>query len=742
MPQRRTAYFLVTMIGLCRAMASAAEAPAAPSFRNDVMAVLSKLGCNSGTCHGNLSGKGGFKISLRGEDPEGDYYIITRDQFARRTDPADPLNSLLLLKATAAIPHEGGKRTSPDSPEYRMLRDWIAAGAPRDSQSAPLAAKLTVEPAEKVIADPVDRVQLKVTATYSDGSQRDLTSLAVYEPTTVTVEVSPGGLVQRKKPGETAVIVRYLNLQQTVRLAFIPDRPDFVFKAPPAAGKIDQLIFAKLQSVKINPSPICDDATFLRRAYLDLIGVIPTADEARRFMADRATDKRAKLIDTLLARPEYADYWSLKWADLLRIEEKVLDKKGVAAFHAWVRQSIAENKPMDRFVSEILTATGSTYQNAPANYYRSLRDPSSRVEAVAQVFLGTRMQCARCHNHPFERWTMDDYYGMASLFSRIDYKIIENKRTDKNDRMQFIGEQIVNLSNTAPVTHPRTNQPARPRFLGSDVTGLKDTDNRLDRLAEWVVSPQNPLFARAMVNRVWSHLMGRGIVEPVDDLRASNPPSNPELLDALARDLAENHFDLRRLIRRIAASTVYQLDWRTNDTNADDTANFSHGLIRRLTAEQMLDSVAQLTGSAMKFDGVSEPLRASQMAGVTSPGRSKNLQSGDRFLKLFGKPPRLLNCECERVNETALGQVIELTSGPAIAQALADPQNRLARILKEGDPPTKMIDELYWSALSRPPASAESNSLGGDLDRSQNRRATLEDIGWALINSKEFLLRR
>jgi hypothetical protein len=737
---RRIALVLAVILHTLGCVAARAEAP--PTFQNDVMAVLSKLGCNSGTCHGNLNGKGGFKLSLRGEDPAADYLALTRDQMGRRVDPLDPAQSLLLLKATAAIPHEGGKRTSPDSPEHRVLGQWIDAGASRDSQATPRAVKLVVEPGRVVATEPTDRVQLKATVEYSDGTNRDVTWLACYEPTGVNIEATAGGLIKRKKPGESSVLVRYLHLQQTVRVAFIPDRPGFVFRAPPAANRIDELVFAKLQSLRMNPSPVCDDTTFMRRAYLDLTGLPPTAQEARRFAADTSADKRAKLVDELLDRPEFADFWAVKWADLLRVEEKVLDKKGVEVFHGWVRQAMADNLPMDRFARQILSATGSTYKNPPANFYRALRDPTARTEAVAQVFLGTRMQCARCHNHPFERWTMDDYYGLSAMFAKIDYKIVENKRTDKNDKHQFIGEQIVELTGKAPVIHPRTNQPAPPRYLGAAAEDIPEKDNRLNQLARWVTSPDNPLFARSMVNRIWAHLMGRGIVDPVDDLRASNPPSNPELLQELARSFIRGGFDQKQLIRAIMKSTVYQLDWRGNDTNAEDEANFSRGVVRRLTAEQLLDSIAALTGVPPAFEGYDQPIRAAQVRGVIQVGRKANATPGDRFLKTFGKPPRLLNCECERVNQTALSQVIELTSGPAISDALRATDNRLADLLKSHDSPSRLIEELYWAAVSRAPTAEETESMTRHLEQAPDRRAGLEDVAWALINSKEFLLRR
>jgi len=727
------------LIAFLPALAAADEI----SFRNDVMAVLSKAGCNAGACHGNKSGKAGFKLSLRGQDAEQDYLTLTRDTFARRTNPLDPDQSLILLKPTTAIAHEGGLRFNRDSQEYQILRNWIAAGTPADSASVPRLTKIDVTPKEQILVDPQNSTQLHVIASFSDGSQKDVSTLAVYEQATELAKISPAGLVTRDRTGETTVVVRFLNLQQPVRLAFLPSRPTFVWSNPQPANYIDEQIFAKLRSFRINPSKPATDGEFVRRAYLDLLGILPTADEARAFVSDQSPDKRARLVDELLNRPEFADFWALKWADLLRLEERALDKKGVTAFHHWIRESIASNKPLDQFVREMIAGRGSTYINPAANYYRANRDPVTRAEATAQLFLGTRLQCAQCHNHPFDRWTQDDYYSWAAVFSRIGYKVLENRRRDNNDSHEFIGEQIVYESRDGSVKNARTNQPALPRLLGTSDSDFPDDQSRLDHLASWLTSPENPFFAKSQANRIWFNLMGRGIVDPIDDFRATNPPSHPQLLDALAKDFVDHHFDVRYLIRLIMNSQAYGLSSEPNDTNLDDEINYSHVLPRRLSAEQLLDATHQVAGVPTNFNGYPEGIRASQVAGVQAERRRgpKN-SAADRFLTIFGRPQRLLTCECERSGETTLNQAFQLISGPEISQLLSNPGNRLAALLASHQSPGQIINDLYWTSLSRPPTSIELSESVKYLTESKDKRQALEDITWALVNAKEFVLRK
>ena len=703
------------------------------------MAVLSRAGCNAGACHGNRNGKGGFKLSLRGQDPDDDYDALTHDLFARRVNPIDPDQSLILLKPTAQLAHQGGKRFAIGSLEYRILREWIAAGVPRDGTSVPVLQRLEVSPSQRVLVDPEDRVQIKAIAVFSDGSRRDVSNLAVYEQSAELAKLSPDGLVQRQRPGETAVVVRYLNRQQVVRLAFVPARPDFEYKPVAARNYIDEQVFAKLRTLRMNPSGPCSDNEFARRAYLDLLGILPTADEAREFVADTSPQKRSRLVDQLLQRPEYADFWALKWSDLLRNEERTLDRKGNQAFHRWIRQSVAENKPLDQFVRELVSARGSTYENPPANYYRANRDAVTRGEATAEVFLGVRLQCAKCHNHPFDRWTQDDYYNWADVFARVDYKILENRRTDTNDGHEFIGEQIVFEDPSGDVKDPRPGHSPKPRLLGA--SDISNDHDRLDALASWITSPENPYFARAQVNRIWFNLMGRGIVDPIDDFRATNPPSHPELLDALAADFVAHGYDVRYMIRLIMGSQTYGLSCEPNETNADDEINYSHVIPRRLTAEQLLDAQHEVTGVPTDFAGYPKGLRAAQLPGV-HVARPNRPSVADQFLATFGKPPRLLVCECERSGDTTLGQTFQLISGPELAHLLSDPDNALTKLLDQGKANEQIIDDLYWSALTRPPSDAERDAMIEHVSAAKDRRKALEDVGWALLNAKEFVLRK
>ncbi len=740
------AIIAIVAIATFGTQASAADsAEPKASFRNDVMAVLSKAGCNAGPCHGNQNGKASFKLSLRGDDPEFDLNALTRDMFARRVNSADPDESLLLLKATTQLAHEGGLRFRKESPEYDILRRWIAAGAIDDTDTAPKITKLEVTPTERIVIEPAKEVQLSARASFSDGTVRDVTSLTVYEPASTAVKVSHDGLVTRDGPVETTILVRYLNQHVPVRLAFIPARPDFAWRKTPANNFIDDHVFTKLQTLRMNASALCTDNEFVRRAFLDLLGLLPTADEARAFVADQRKDKRARLIDTLLERPEFAEFWALKWSDVLRNEEKVLDRKGVQAYYNWIRQSLAENKPHDQFVREIVSARGSTYQNPPANFYRANRDAVTRSEATAQLFLGTRLQCAKCHNHPFDRWTQTDYYDWANVFARIDYKVLANNRADGLDKHEFNGEQVVYLAREGGVTNPRTGKPAIPRFLGETTKPLtgnsKPETDPLAALAQWLTAQPN--FARSQVNWVWFQLLGRGIVDPIDDFRPTNPPSHPALLTQLAGDFAKHTFDLRHLIRLIMTSRSYQLSSEPTPDNSDDAINFSHALPRRLSAEQLLDTQHQVLDVPAKFSGYPDGLRAAQLPGGSPVRRNEGKNGGsEKFLAMFGKPARLLACECERSSETTLGQTFQLISSPEINSLLTQKDNRLTALLASGKTDADLATELYWTALSRPPTPAEAASATRLLSEASGKRAALEDLAWALLNAKEFVLRK
>ncbi len=771
------------------------------SFRNDVMAVLSKSGCNLGTCHGNARGKGGFQISLRGQDPESDLIVLTKDQFGRRANPNEPDQSLMLLKPSMRLAHEGGKRFSVDSSEYRVLREWIASGMPDDGAEARQLNQLHVTPDEVFLSGEIGeraegelrgwQQQIAVTAEFSDGSSRDVTSLAVYEVSQPIADVSHDGLVVGRSAGEVTVIVRYLQQQVAVRIAFLPTRNDFAWSAPDPVNFVDEHVFAKLQRLKINPSPVCDDATFIRRVTFDLIGLPPTADEAKRFVVDPSDEKRTILIESLFERPEFSDWWAVKWADLLRIEEKTLDRKGVENFHAWLRDAFATHKPLDQLAREIVAGRGSTYEVPPANFYRALRTPFERSEAVGQLFLGVRLQCSKCHNHPFDRWTQDDYYSWGSVFARVDYKIIENRRRDSNDKHEFDGEQIVFLNETGEAKDPRTNLPRAAKFLG-DANKLEPQSDPLNGLADWLTDAHHDRFVQMLANRTWQQVMGRGIVDPIDDFRATNPPSNPALLKAIAKHLAfgsqstrrrleatatpraiANHsgfgsragqgptnsnsasdsehtvsegdgsFDLRGLLRVILNSHTYQLSSGLNETNRDDEINFSRALVRRHSAEQLLDAASQVLDIPLEFSGYPAGRRAGQLPGVSaSRARENGPSDADRFLRLFGKPPRLQSCDCERSDETTLGQTFQLVSGALINRLLATKGNRLDVLISSKESLQEIVTELYWLALTRPPHEVELMATVRFLEKSTSRRAALEDVTWGLFNSNEFLLRR
>jgi hypothetical protein len=712
------------------------------SFDRDAMAVLSKAGCNSGACHGNLNGKGGFKLSLRGEDPAADYQSLLRSADQRRVNRLDPAASLILQKPTGQVVHQGGLRFKRESLEYQILADWIAAGTPGPDANSPQVARVEVTPAEAVLIEPVREVQLTVVAHFSDGSRRDVTPLACFEATNRNVTIGHDGLVACETLGETTVLVRYLNQQLAMRLAFLPANPNFAFASPDAANYIDELVFGKLQALRMNPSSLVDDATFIRRATLDAIGLLPTADEARQFVSDPAPDKREQLIERLVARPEFAEHWALKWSDLLRNEEKVLDAKGVDLFSTWIRDWIAAGKPLDHFVRELVSARGSTYDNPPANFYRANRDPLTRGETAARLFLGVRLQCARCHNHPYDVWTQDDYYNWAAVFSRIDYQILANKRRDRLDKHEFNGEQVVLIKDSGEVKNPRTGADAVPRFLGGYAPAQHPVEDRLPPLAAWLTSADNSAFVRSQVNFVWYHLLGRGIVEPIDDFRVTNPPSNPPLLDALASDFAANGFDLRALVRTIMTSRTYQLSAEPNDTNQGDESNFAKAIVRRLPAETLLDAQFQAIGAALEFNGYPEGTRAGQVKGtIRVRSRDKRPASADRFLKTFGKPERLLACECERSNETTLKQAFTLIGDEGLNDLLADESNRLADLAKSDLPPAEIAAVLYWSALTRAPNSDELAAAESLLLSAEDRLAALQDLAWALVNSKEFVFR-
>ena len=712
--------------------ASEADRTRPSSYRRDVAALLSKAGCNSGPCHGNINGKGGFRLSLRGDDPAFDLVMMARDAFGRRVDLGEPSRSLAFLKPTGLVPHEGGRRFGNDSPEAAALLGWIKSGARDDLAEAPGLVRLEVFPSSRINAAPTLSQQLVVTASFADGSIRDVTRQASYDLDDPTrVAVSPDGRVEAKRAVETTVAVRYLGGRGVSRIAFLPDRPGFIWREPSAVNKLDAAVFSKLKAHKIYPSGPSTDATFLRRAYLDALGVLPTPDEARSFLANPDPTKRPKLVDQLLTRPEFADFWALKWADLLRNEEKTMGPKGVWVFQRWLRDQIAAGVPLDLFARRLVASTGSNYANPPTNFYRTNRDAPSATEAVAQVFLGVRLQCARCHNHPYDSWTQADYYGLSAYFTNLRRKQVDNRRLDNLDIHEIKGDEVVYLEGQPGANHPRTGERLGPKPPDGPKPKLGNDPDALAALADWL-TVDNRQFARNMANRIWFHLVGRGVVEPVDDFRESNPPSNPALLDALTDELIAGGYRLRPLVALIMKSSTYGFDARPDETAIDDEANFSHASVRLLPAEVLIDAICQALERPEPYDQSPRGVRSVQMPGA---------RPGGSFLRTFGKPDRLLTCECERSESTTLAQAFQLINGEAIRAKLTDEDNRIGRLLQAGLDESKILDELALAALGHPLDASRSASFLDHLARAANRRKAWEDVAWAMLNSKEFLLR-
>jgi hypothetical protein len=720
----KTARVLVSVIDL--------DKPSATSFRNEVIAALNVGGCNAGACHGTPSGKNGFKLSLRGFDPAADYVQLTRDAIGRRTDRQQPDASLILQKGLGRVPHEGGQRFLPDSVPVQALRDWLAEGLLDDPTNTAVLKSIDILPGSRVQRAPARWQQLAVLGHFSDGSVRDVTRLTVFSSSDPAVaDVSSTGLVSFKQPGEVAILCRYLMQLQTIRLTYLEPRDNLVWTDPPENNYIDKFVFAKLKMLSIPPSDLCTDAEFIRRACLDVCGILPSPKEVRDFLADGSANKRAKLIDALLERSEYADFWTLKWSDVFRSSRKAIQVKGTHVFQRWLRDRIVANTGFDALVREILTASGSTFANPAANYYRVARDPQNLAETTAQLFFGIRMQCAKCHNHPFERWTQDDYYSMAAFFARVRHKR-DPLEPGPNPKLPVGAAEIIYDGRSGEVMQPRTGQVMKPKFMGGAVPNIAPGTDRRQVLADWLTSGDNPFFAKSVANRIWYHLQGKGIVDPVDDFRDSNPSANDELLDALAKDFVAHKFDVKHLIRVIMNSRTYQLSAQTNPYNAEDNKYFSHAVTKLLTAEQLLDAICAATEVPEKFAGLPLGTRATQLpdSDVAHP-----------FLKTFGQPARELACECERESDSNLAQALQLINGPTINEKVRNPNNRIGRLLKEKRPEVEMLDELYLSTLSRLPNQENVKVALEHIARAPDKLKAWEDIQWALLNAKEFLFR-
>ena len=632
------------------------------SFRREVIPILTKHGCAAGACHGSPSGKGGFRLSLRGFDAEFDETTLIREAFGRRVNPADSESSLLLRKPLMEIAHGGGRKLRRTDPGYGMLSRWITQGCPVDPRAGNICRELVLAPYQKLRQWPEVRFGLRVTARFDDGSERDATLLSDFTSTDDTVAtVSAAGEVLGLERGDATIVVRYLDQLAVAPVTILKPVEGFAWPDPPVNNPIDRLLFAKQQQLQIVPSELCTDGEFVRRLYLDVLGVLPTADEVRTFLADPSPTKRAALIDQVLQREEYAQYWALKWGDLLQVKASKLSSAGVSKFHEWLVRVLRDNVPHDQFAAELLTATGSTFENPPANFYRAATDVDACSEAVSQIFLGIRIQCAKCHNHPYERWTQDHYYGLGAFFRRVQ------RRPERDS-----DELTIWLANSGEVTQPRTLQTIQPLVPLDGVVNVPTGTDRRVALAKWLTSPRNPFFAKAGVNRIWGHVMGRGLVDPVDDFRDSNPASHPELLDWLAGEFVGHGFDQKHILRLILNSRTYQLSSRTNRFNEGDGKLFSHSIARPLTAEPLLDALCAVTGVAEKYAGLPAGTRATELP---SP------DVGNDFLKVFGQPARNTVCDCERSREPKLSQALQLLSGEFIQAKLKHKQSRLMRHL-------------------------------------------------------------
>lgn len=688
-----------------------------PRFVTDVIPVLTRHGCNQGACHGAAQGKGGFKLSLQGYDPEADYETITRAAAGRRVSPAQPENSLLLRKPTMAVSHRGGKLFAAGSPAYRLLTDWITAGMPAPEASEPHVTSLEVVPPVRTLAVG-QKQRFRVYARFADGMRRDVSEDALFSVSDGTVaQVTPDGLANVVGKGEGAILIRYRDLVATASVVspFAKPRP-LAAKAP---TRIDALIDSKLAALGLETSPRSSDTDFLRRSFLDLIGILPTPAEVRAFAADTDPQKRTKLVETLLRRPEYVDFWALKWGDILRSNRTILNDKGLTALNFWIRQSVANNKPWNVFAQELLLAQGSMYDEGPANYFRTATNPETLAETTSQVFLGVRMQCAKCHNHPYERWKQTQYYQLAAFFARV-----------KTKPGEAADERIVYTTNAGDVSHPKTRQTVVPTALDAEPLPASFTGDRRVALAQWLTSPKNPFFARILVNRVWKHFMGQGLVEPVDDMRVTNPPSNAPLLDFLAQDFIDHDYDVKYLIRSIVQTDAYQRTALPTKGNGADSRYYSHFFFKRLGAEQLLDAVGAATGVPEKFAGYPAGMRATELPDTTTQSY---------FLDLFGRPARNIACQCERLDAPNLGQILHFMNGKSINTRLASKEGRVAQLLAAKTPEVKLIEELYLAALSRLPDENEQLEAYFDLTRQPDKQKAAEDILWALLNSKEFL---
>ena len=702
-------------VGVC----AAEPGPRSFNFENDIIPILSRFGCNASGCHAKAEGQNGFKLSVFGFDPWADYLALTQEARGRRVLAPVPELSLLLSKASGGVPHGGGVRIDRHSEFYQTLHDWIAAGVPFGSPTDPQVVSVAVEPREQRLT-PRQQQPLRVVATYGDGRQVDVTRLAKFQSNNeglATVDEA-GVVTAGETPGDIAVMAAFMG-QVDVFRALVP-RPEAIANYPtlPEFNFIDGHVDRKLKKLNILPSGPASDADFLRRSTLDIIGVLPTAEETRAFLADDRSDKRARLVDSLLNRPEYAEFWALKWADLLRVDRQALGHRRAFEYYQFLKSRLASNTRYDQFCREIVAARGPLSEQPGGNFYKVVTSPGAMASTLSQVFLGVRIECAQCHHHPFDRWSQHDYLGMQGYFMQVAFKPTP------------AGESLV--SNPAgKVTHPRTGEVVLTHALGMPAPTEEPAGDRRRLLGEWLTSPENPWFARNLVNRMWAHFLGRGLVEPVDDVRTTNPPSNPELLDALTRSFVESGFDVRQLIRTICASRVYQTSATPNETNQRDDQNYSRALLKRPSAEVLFDAVCQVTGVEEKFAGTPAGYRAVQLWDSQVP---------HYFLKLFGRPTRVTACECERSVEPSVAQVLHVLNSPEIQDKLSHEGGRVAGLVRRISDDGLLVDEFFLTFLNRYPSDDERTRATNYLrDHAANRRQAAEDLAWSLLNTVEFV---
>ena len=743
-PVRSVRSRIPVVLGILFLSASSAIAEELPPVRfgTEVVPVLTRLGCNSGGCHGKATGQNGFRLSLLGFEPEFDYEAIVRESRGRRLFPAAAEQSLLLLKGTAQMPHGGGKRLDAGSDDYQILLQWIREGASPPRSDDPQLERIELTPAEQILS-PDTKLQLTVRAWFSDGTSRDVTRQSVYqtnEPDIATVDAD-GCVTTGSKPGLVAVMARFGEKIETFQAAlpFVRDTEHALVVAEKlnaleqtlGDAAIDRLLLQQWRRLGIVPSGLADDTAFLRRVSIDICGTLPTVDEINAYVSDNRPDKRQRLIDRLLDRSEYASYFSLKWGDILQNRgagySTSQQRAGTTLFSAWIRDSLADNKPYDQFVSEILTASGSQSENPPTLWYRTVRKSPEYVESVAQAFLGVRIQCAQCHHHPSERWSQTDYYRLAAVFARVG-------RKGGFADAEVPTDEVIFVSDKGSVVHPRTGEVLAPAALGSDVFRLDHHVDPREQLAEWMTQPDNPFFARTMVNRMWAHFLGRGIIHPIDDARSTNPPSNPELLDVLAADFVASGYDIKQLIRSITNSYAYRLDSVPTDGNAEDTQLFARFYPRRMSAEVLLDGISQV---------LDVPTQFASGAGMFPTGtRAIDLPDENvpaAFLDIFGRPGRMSACECERVDAPALTQALELVNSAEIQRKLTEATGFAHQIALTETSNSDRATRIFLRTLGRAPRTEELKISVDYLDGQSDPQEACRSLLWSLLATNEFL---